>query len=334
MKLGFFELEGWETEIIKRELSEHELFFSQLSLNDYSGDEMNFDAVSIFVNSKVDRETLIKFPNLKFITARCTGYDHIDAVACKERGIVASYVPGYGDNTVAEFAFGLILSLTRKIYLAIDQIKETGSFDFKGLRGIDIKGKTLGVIGTGRIGKESVKIGKGFGMNILGYDPYPNEEFAREVGMKYVSLRELLKNSDVITLHAPLNEETKHIINMENIIFVKKGAYLVNTARGPLVQTDALIYALQNKILAGVGIDVMEEEGDIKDEMKFLKKEKTDEEEMRTIIQNHILMRMPNVLMTPHNAFNSQEALERILNTTISNIKGFLEGKNVNVVML
>ncbi len=332
MKLAFFELEGWEPEVLKKRFPTHELTFSPLPMDDYFESARDFDVVSVFVNSKVDKEALIRFPNLKFLTARCTGYDNIDLKACGERGITVSYVPGYGDNTVAEFAFGLILALTRKIYLAIDQIKETGNFDFKNLRGIDLKGKTIGVIGTGRIGKEAIKIAKGFGMKVLAYDPMPNREFADELGFSYVPLEELLKNSDVITLHALLNDSTKHIINMGNIVSVKKGSYLVNTARGPLVETDALVYALQNGVLAGAGLDVLEEEGEVKDEMKFLKTAEPKRETMRTVLENHILMRMPNVLMTPHNAFNSQEAMERILETTMQNIEAYLKGKPVRMV--
>ena len=188
MKLAFFELEGWEPEILKKRFPTHELTFSSLPMDGYFESARDFDAVSVFVNSKVDKEALLRFPNLKFLTARCTGYDHIDLKACAERGITVSYVPGYGDNTVAEFAFGLILALTRKIYLAIDQVKETGSFDFKSLRGIDLKGKTIGVIGTGRIGKEAVKIAKGFGMKVLAYDLMPDKAFADETGFSYVPL--------------------------------------------------------------------------------------------------------------------------------------------------
>jgi D-lactate dehydrogenase len=332
MKIAFFELEGWEPEIIKRAFPEHELFFSPLSASDYFGEMVDFDAISVFVNSKLDKQVLQKFPHLRFVTARCTGYDHIDLVACAERNIIVSYVPGYGDNTVAEFAFGLILNLTRKMYGAINQVKETGSFDFKNFRGIDLKGKTIGIIGTGRIGKEAIHIAKGFEMNVLAYDLYPNEEYAKTAGIRYVPLNELLQNADVISLHAPYTKETHHIINMENITQVKHGSYLVNTARGGLVETDALVYALQNKILAGAGLDVLEEEGVVKDEMKFLRERSPDEHTMKTVLENHLLMGMQNVLITPHNAFNSQEALERILNTTLKNIEGFTKGSPINTI--
>lgn len=297
-------------------------------------EENDFEILSVFVDSRLTPEVLAHFPNLKFIVTRSVGYDHIDLEAAKKRGIIVSYVPGYGDNTVAEFAFGLILNLTRKIYQGIDQIKESGSFALGGLRGIDIKGKTIGIVGTGRIGREMVKIAKGFGMNVLAYDPFPNAELAKEIGFEYTDFETLLGKSDIISLHCPYNEKTRHLINKENTGLIKKGAYLINTARGPIVETEALIQALQAGILAGAGLDVLEEEGETKDELTYLSQGHPKEEELKTMLQNHILMKMPNVLITPHNAFNSQEAMERILNTTLGNIRDFLDGKMTNIVSL
>ena len=225
-----------------------------------------------------------------------------------------------------------MLNLMRKIYYAIDQIKETESFDLKNLKGEELYGKTLGVIGTGKIGKEVIKLAKAFGMNILAYDAYPDENFAKEQNITYTSLEELLKNSDVITIHVNLNPSTYHLINKENIKIIKPGAYLINTARGGIVETEALLYALKEGILKGAALDVLEEETEIKEELELLVKEQLKEEEIKTLWQNHILMKMPNVLITPHNAFNSKEAIERILMTTIENIKRFLEGKAINLV--
>ena len=333
MRIAFFELEGWEEIIIKSEFPDAELFLSKEKVDETTPPPQNqFDIISVFVDSRINPQTLPQFPNLKFITTRSTGYDHIDTALCAQKGIPVAYVPGYGDNTVAEFAFGLILNLTRKIYHAIDQIKEIESFSLTGLRGTDLKNKTIGIIGTGRIGKEMIKIAKGFGMNVIAYDPFPNQETAKQMNFEYMSLNELLQRSNIISIHCPYTKETHHLINKENIQIIKKGAYLVNTARGGIVETDALIEALQNKTLAGAGIDVLEEEGETKDEMKFLSKASPREQELRTMLQNHILMKMPNVLITPHNAFNSQEALERILRTTLENIKGFISGSPINLV--
>lgn len=333
MKIGFFELEGWENQIINEALTEQELFFSQEKIDSLClPEKRDFEIISTFVNSRFDEAVIMNFSNLRLLATRSTGYDHIDLEACRQRGISVAYVPGYGDNTVAEFTFGLILNLVRKIYQSLDQIKETGSFSLKGLRGFDLKGKTIGVVGTGRIGKEVVKIAKAFSMKIIAFDPFPDQVFAETIGFTYVSLEELLKNSNIITLHCPYNEKTHHLINQDNIKIIKKGAYLVNTARGGIVETQALINALQQGILAGAALDVLEEEGETKDELNFLQKGHPREEELKVMLQNHILMEMPNVLITPHNAFNSQEALERILRTTIDNIQGFLTSKPVNLV--
>jgi D-lactate dehydrogenase len=285
-------------------------------------------------------------PNLKLITTRSTGYDHIDCEYCKSKGILVCNVPEYGTKTVAEWTIGLMLNLMRKIYYAIDQIKESESFDLKNLRGEELYGKTLGVIGTGRIGKEVIKLAKAFGMNILAYDAFPDENFAKEYNVTYVTLEELLKNSDVITIHVNLNPSTYHLINKENIKFIKPGAYLINTARGGIVETEALLYGLKEGILKGAALDVLEEETEIKEELELLVKYATDKrgynaderglnnlkETAFILWQNHILMKMPNVLITPHNAFNSKEAVERILMTTIENIKKFLEGNLINLV--
>jgi len=333
MKIGFFELEGWEEPMLRSRFPGHELRFFAAKLTEAElPAERDFDALAVFVDSRVTDKVLSSFPKLKLVTTRSTGFDHIDVAACKKRKIAAVYVPGYGDNTVAELAFGLILSLTRKLYLAIDQVKEIESFSQRGLRGIDLKGRTLGVIGTGRIGKEAIRIGNGFGMHIIAFDPFPDAAAAKALGFSYTTLEGVLAASDVITIHCPLSDMTRHLINRENVGYIKRGAYLVNTARGGIVETAALVHALEEGILAGAGLDVLEEEGDTKDEMKFLSQTNPREATMRVLLENHALMRMPNVLITPHNAFNSEEAFQRILETTMKNIETFIAGKPVNLI--
>lgn len=335
MKISFFELEGWEEDIIRQSLPESEFFFSKNKIDELDMPEpSDSEILSVFVNSRVTPQVLERFPNLKLVTTRSAGFDHVDVAFLNQKGIPVAYVPGYGDNTVAEFAFGLILNLTRKLYPAIDQMKESGSFSLAGFRGMDLKGKSIGIIGTGRIGKEMIKIAKGLDMKIVAYDPFPDQNFSQQIGFSYATLEELLKTSDVISVHCPYNKETHHLINKENINFIKKGAYLINTARGGIVETDALIEALNKKILAGVGLDVLEEEGETKDELNLLMRAHPKEEELKTMLQNHILMKMPNVLITPHNAFNTQEAMERILGATLQNIKSFLAGNPENLVKL
>ncbi|MEK7630179.1 MAG: NAD(P)-dependent oxidoreductase [Patescibacteria group bacterium] len=332
MKIGFFGSEGWEEAILRKNFPDADFFFTADKLSENNiPTQTDFDIISVFVGSPVTAKVIAKMPNLKFITTRSVGFDHVDLAACKKKGIAVAYVPGYGDNTVAEYAFGLLLNLTRKIYQAIDEVKEYCDFKQEGLRGVDLAGKTIGIVGTGRIGKQAIKIAKGFGLNVLAYDPFPNKDFAKEIDFQYVPLEELLKNSDFITLHAPYNKDTHHLINKKNILFIKKGAYLVNTARGGLVETDALVMALDKKILAGVALDVLEEEGETKEELELLMKNKINKEEFRIILENHILMKMPNVLITPHNAFNSKEAMQRILEITIENIKAFVAGRPTNL---
>ncbi|MBI2278464.1 MAG: hydroxyacid dehydrogenase [Candidatus Brennerbacteria bacterium] len=333
-KVAFFEIEDWEEAQVRAALPDAELFFYRRKLDETTPPpRLDFDAAVIFIDSRITLKTLDGFANLRFIATRSTGYDHIDLAACRARNVAVSYVPGYGDHTVAEFAFGLILNLTRKIYCAIDQIKETGTFSLDGLRGADLKGKTIGIVGTGRIGREMVKIAKGFGMNVLAFDQYPNETFSSTQGFSYATFEYLLRHSDIVSLHCPLTPQTRHLVNSGNIKFFKRGAYLINTARGGLVETEALVRALQEGVLAGAGLDVIEEEGETKDELGFLTKEpRPNREDMKTMLENHILMRMPNALVTPHLAFNSQEALERILSTTIENLKGFISGRPVNLV--
>ena len=335
MKIAFFQIEGWEKEAILKAFPDHNIFFSEKRVDEDNLPERNdFEIVSGFTHSKITGKVADYFPNLQLAATRSTGFDHIDVEACRARGVAVVSVPGYGSHTVAEFAFGLILNLTRKIYQAIDQIKETGSFSLADLRGTDIYGKTLGVLGTGKIGKEVIKIAKGFGMNVAAHDVFRDEAFAKEYGVAYLDLPELLGSSDIITIHCPYNSDTHHLINKENIGQIKKGAYLINTARGEIVETAALVQGLEDGAIAGAGLDVLEEEVKTKDELEFLKGEKTEEAALKTILENRILMDNPNVLITPHNAFNSREAMARILETTIQNIKSFIDGKPENLVSL
>jgi D-lactate dehydrogenase len=225
----------------------------------------------------------------------------------------------------------LILALARNIEKAVDRTKES-DFSIDGLKGFDIKGKTLGVVGAGHIGQHVIKIGRGFEMNIIAFDPHPDKKLEKGLGFKHVSMKNLLAKSDIVTLHAPLNEHTKNMINLENIKMMKKGSYLINTARGGLVDTTALLYGLNRGILAGAALDVLEGEMDIKEEAELLHKP-FEKEKMQVLIENHVLLKDKNVIVTPHSAFFTQEALERILDTTIDNVKGFAKKKAVNSVL-
>jgi D-lactate dehydrogenase len=323
----------WEQEYLKSKLSSNTLtFFDHILDAEHIPDQVDFEVLSVFVDSSVDGAVLEKFPNVKMIAARSTGYDHIDLEECKKRGIVVSNIPSYGENTVAEHAFALLLSLSKRIYDGYSQVREEGNFDPSDLMGFDLKDKILGVIGTGRIGRYAIRIGQGFSMKVIAYDAFPNEEVAKELGFEYrKTVDALLGESDVVSLHVPYMKETHHLINRENIWKMKEGSVLVNTSRGPVVDTEALVEALAKKHLYGACLDVVEEEGAVKDEMNYLVKGKMDEEDMRIMLSNHVLIDMPNVIMTPHSAFNTKEALVRILDTTVSNIDGFLSGKPENV---
>lgn len=332
MKIGFFELEKWEEEYIKKNLKKHKLVFEKEPLSEKNVKKYSkLDIVVCFIYSKINPKIISEMKNLKFISTMSTGFDHIDLETCRKRRIKVSNVPYYGENTVAEHTFGLILALVRHLHKAIERTKEECNFSIEGLRGIDLAGKTLGVIGPGRIGQHVIRIAKGFGMDVIAFSPHKDEQIAKTLGFKYVSLNDLLKKSDVITIHAPLNDSTFHMINVKNVKMIKKGAYLINTARGGIVDTTALLYALDNGILAGAGLDVLEGEDDIKDERELLRG-KIKREEIEVLIENHALLKERNVVITPHIAFYTKEALERILNTTMENIAGFSKGKLVNEV--
>ena len=336
MKIQFFSIKPWEKEYIEAKLKETGLsleteYFDDHLDKDHLPANKNAEIVSVFIGSQVDKAVIDAFPNLKFLTTRSTGYDHIDVSAAKEKNIPVAYVPAYGENTVAEFAFGLILALSRKIYLSVDQIRESGSFSVENLQGFDLKGKTLGVLGTGRIGKHIIRMAKGFEMNVVAYDPFPDENYKNQMGYEYLSLEDVLKTSDIITIHVPYMKETHHLLNTDTIKLMKKGAYLVNTSRGPIVETEALVKALKNGDLGGAGLDVLEEEGIINDELSFIVGGHPEEHNLKTVLANHVLIDMPNVIVTPHNAFNTREALERILDTTIESIKSFIGGNPINL---
>lgn len=334
MKIGFFELEGWEEKILKTQFPNEELFFSTEKIDsDNLPKGTSYDILSVFIDSKIDKDVLNHFPNLKFVATRSTGYEHINLSDCKEKGVLVSFVPGYAENTVAEYTFGLILNLTRKIYQAINQVKSKEFFSIANLRGIDLKDKTLGVIGVGRIGKEVIKLAKGFGMKVIATNPSLDNLLAERIGFTYVSLEDLLRNSDIITLHCPYNASTHHLINKNNIGLIKKSAFLINTARGGIVETEALVSALENGTIQGAGLDVLEGETDMKDELELLSKKTASEEKLKTVLYDHMLIRMQNVLITPHIAFNSKEAMTRIVNTTVENIQGFMSQTPINLAV-
>jgi D-lactate dehydrogenase len=327
VKAVFFAIEDWEREYFRSQLKDCTLAFEDKPLDEkLAARHADADIICPFIYSRVTPAILERMPRLRLIATMSTGFDHIDVKACAARGITVCNVPTYGENTVAEHTFALLLAISRRIPESVERTRRR-RFNLDGLRGFDLKGKTFGVIGTGRIGSHAIKIAKGFDMQVLAFDPRPNEELAHLIGFSYAKdLDDLLARSDVISLHAPLNEKTRHLISKSNIGRIKRGAVLINTARGGLIETEALITALQEGILAAAGLDVLEEEGLIKEEKQLLGRK---DAELRKALEQHVLLSMDNVLITPHNAFNSTEALRRILETTVDNIRAFEAGKPV-----
>lgn len=332
MKIAFFEVEPWEIDYLRERLKGSELLFFEEELDSKNLEKiLDVEILSPFIYSQIDKNVINSLNSLRYITTRSTGFDHIDLKTCKKKKIFVSNVPSYGENTVAEHTFALILALSRKLLQSIERTRK-GDFTLEGLRGFDLKEKTLGVVGTGHIGRHVIRIAKGFEMNVLAFDIKRDQKFAKEMGFNYVSLNYLLKNSDIVTLHLPYNKKTHHLINSKTLKLFKKGAYLINTARGGICDTTALLKGLEKGIFAGLGLDVLEEECFIKEERELLTKSFKKSCDLKTVLENHILLNQPNVIITPHNAFNSKEALMRILDTTIENIKSFVKGKPINLV--
>lgn len=331
MRIAFFEIQGWERPLLEEAFKDHELFFSEKPLQASDLPTVReFEALSVFIYSRVSRETIETMPNLKLIATRSTGYDHIDVTAAREKNVIVSNVPTYGEHTVAEHTFALILALSRNVHKShVRRLKN--DFSIEGLKGFDLKDKTIGVVGAGKIGLHVIRIARGFGMRVLAYDAFQNNFLSDVLDFDYVPLDRLLAESDIITLHTPYNEKTHHLINEHSIAKIKRGSLLVNTARGELVDNDALIQALDQGILAGAGLDVIEGEHLIKEEKELLSGTKLSGD-LSELVNDHNLLRRDNVVYTPHIAFYSEEALHRILRTTIENITCFADGVCQNAV--
>jgi D-lactate dehydrogenase len=331
MRIAFFEVHDAEIEALRKKLSDHELSFHEGKVDEADLQTLqDVEVLSVFIYSKVNAHVLESLPKLRLITTRSTGYDHIDINTCHVRGIKVSNVPNYGENTVAEHTFGLILSLSRHIQKSYVRTTH-GNFSREGLTGFDLKGKTIGVIGAGRVGLHVIKIARGFGMEVLATDIRTDVFLAELMNFRYVAVEYLLAHSDIITLHMPYMPTTHHFLNSERMALIRKGALLINTARGGLVDTEALLAALDNSTLAGAGLDVLEGEQYISEEQEMLRSEQPAEV-LRQIICDQIVLRHENVVFTPHNAFNSREALLRILDATAESVQSFVAGKFANLV--
>lgn len=312
--------------------SDHEVIMVTSELTEDTLDTLA-EVISVFVSSPVPAEIIEKADNLRHIACRSTGYDHIAVEAARERGISVSNVPAYGSHTVAEYAMSLLLMLSRKLDQAMESAHK-GVTVRQDLQGFDLYGKTIGIVGAGRIGRTLAGIANGFGMRVLAYDPFPNEELAQKHNFEYTTLEQLLAQSDVVSLHAPYTKENHHLLNAERISIMKQDAVLLNTARGELVDNRALIDAIESGQLYGAGVDVLEGEQLIntREELLMIRSEAADPERLKHSLEVSVLKKLPNVAVTKHNAFNTREAIARINHQTADNIHNFFLQTPSNIV--
>jgi D-lactate dehydrogenase len=332
MKIVIFEMEPWEQAAFEQIGLEHQLEFTNQRLT--LGNAASFtdaEIISPFIYSQLGAAVLKSFPRLKLIATRSTGFDPIDLETCRERSITVCNIPLYGECTVAEHVFGLLLAISHRLAEAIDRTRK-GDFSAGGLQGFDLYGKTLGVIGTGSIGKCVIRIAKGFQMKVVAYDMRPDEAVASALGFHYETLDQVLGTADVITLHIPGSERTRNFLSDAQFARMKNGVILINTARGSLVDTRALLHALADGKVAAAGLDVLPEEPAIREEAELLRSVFRREHDLEALLADHILLRMRNVIITPHIAFNTREAVQRILETTVQNMLAFIRGQPQNVV--
>ncbi|PIP65033.1 hydroxyacid dehydrogenase [Candidatus Peregrinibacteria bacterium CG10_big_fil_rev_8_21_14_0_10_49_16] len=304
-RITFVEVDPEDTHLVTDTFPDATIISTPLSEADALKKCAGTEIFSGMVYSPIGETELKKLPNLKLICTRSVGFDHIDLHACTKRHITVCHVPDYGSHVIAEHVFALLLSAVRHIREADERV-EHHEFDYHGLRGIALKGKTLGVIGTGKIGSCVCRIAHGFGMPILAYDIYPNTQL-EQYGLRYTDLEDVLSQSDIITLHTPATPDTEHMINRETILHMKDGVILVNTARGSLIDTPAIVDALRSGKMQYALLDVLEHEKSVQEDAK--------------------LIALPNVITTPHIAFFTNESVERMYRECITSIEQFLAGK-------
>lgn len=278
------------------------------------------DAVCCFVNDRLDRPVLaqLRAASVRHVALRCAGFNNVDLAAAKELGLTVTRVPAYSPHAVAEHTIALLLTLNRKIHRAHNRVREQ-NFGLAGLVGFDLHGKTAGIVGTGRIGRIAAEILRGFGMRVVAFDPFPAPDWAAQHRIEYVSLERLFSDSDVISLHVPLTPETHHLINATTLARMKRGVHLVNTSRGKLVDSAALISALKSGHVGGVALDVYEEEEGVF--FEDLSGQVLADDELAR------LLTFPNVLITAHQAFLTREALAEIARVTTENLQRLAGGR-------
>lgn len=297
-----------------------------------AGRHADAEIITTFIRSELSEAVLRQLPRLRLIVTRSTGFDHIDLDYCRGAGVTVCNVPDYGDHTVAEHAFALLLAVSRRLVEAVERTRR-GDFSNTGLQGFDLAGKTLGVVGMGRIGRRAAAIGRGFSMEVLACDPSPDMEAAGALGVRYVPLEELLAAADVVTLHVPGGPPGRRLIGAAELDRMKPGAVLINTSRGGVVDVEALVRALASGRLAGAGLDVVAEEDVLGEEAEIFRTEASvPADRLRKLVAAHALLSLPGVVMTPHIAYDTREAVQRIIDSTLENIAAFVAGAPRNVV--
>lgn len=323
MRIAVFDAKNYDRHALEaaNQSHHHQLQFFEPRLNlDTVGLVQDVDAVCPFVNDRLDAAVVAKLAaaGVKLVTLRCAGYNGVDLAACRRHGIAVTRVPAYSPHAVAEHAFALLLAVVRRIHKSYTRVREM-DFSLDGLVGFDLHGKTMGVLGAGRIGQATMSIARGFGMRVLAYDLYPNAELAASLGCEFVSLEEVWRQADVISLHLPLTAESRHVVNRETLARMKPGAVLINTSRGGLIDTAALLEALKAGRMSGVGLDVYEmEEGVF---FENLSESGLQDDQLAR------LLTFPNVLVTSHQGFLTREALMNIADTTLGNAGAFERGE-------
>jgi D-lactate dehydrogenase len=346
MKIYFVEVEPSEREFFELELANHELHFVS-SLEEV---ETDAEIVSTFIYSRIDEPFLDQHPAVRLVATRSTTHDHLEQESCAKRHVTMCIVPSYGDHVIAEHTFALLLAVARRLRQSMI-LHDDSRFSYVALRGFELRSKTFGIIGAGRIGLRTVPIARNFGMNVIAYDIRPRPELAGELGFRYVSFEELLAGSDIISLHASLNPSSYHILNGEAFAKCRPGVVIINTARGKLIDTNALIEALDRGIVGGAGLDVLGEESVMRrraeriigdqivqrvrepiERPRVAARDPLRAKEIQKLIRLGTLLLRPEVVCTPHTAFNCVEAIERINRVTVENIKAFVAGTPINTL--
>ncbi|MDP4118662.1 MAG: 2-hydroxyacid dehydrogenase [Bacillota bacterium] len=318
-KVAFFDTKSYDKIWFDKLNKNYEITYFEEKLNHHTAKfTEGFDAVCAFVNDNINEKAIqrLRSNNVQLIAMRCAGYSNVDIKAAYENKMNVVRVPAYSPYAVAEHAMGLLMTLNRKLHKAYNRTRDF-NFNITGLTGIDLHGKTVGIIGTGKIGSAFINICKGYGMEILAYDLHPSEN----LNIKYVDLETLLAQSDIISLHCPLTDETKHILDEKSFKLMKDGVFIINTSRGALIDSQALLDALNSGKIRGAGLDVYEEEADL-----FY------EDNSGTVITDDtlsLLVSKPNVLLTSHQAFLTEEALHNIAEITLQNLDDFFDDKDL-----